>query len=78
MQEQLSQPDLAAAERKKLEATMRQREETIMPLYHQVAVTFADLHDTPWRMQDKGCITVSSEKDDEEREKSAPSFGKKK
>lgn len=30
-----------------------------MPIYHQVAVQFADLHDTPGRMQEKGVITVS-------------------
>lgn len=28
-------------------------------MYHQVAVRFADLHDTPGRMQEKGVITVS-------------------
>lgn len=28
-----------------------------MPIYHQVAVQFVDLHDTPGRMQEKGAIT---------------------
>ena len=55
----MAQPDLGLGERKKLEVSMKQREEIIKPLYHQVAVMFADLHDTPWRMQDKGCIGVS-------------------
>ena len=31
-----------------------------MPMYHQVAVMFADLHDTAGRMQEKGCINVSN------------------
>lgn len=31
-------------------------------MYYQVAVHFADLHDTPGRMQEKGVITVSTEK----------------
>lgn len=31
-------------------------------MYYQVAVHFADLHDTPGRMQEKGVITVSVEK----------------
>jgi acetyl-CoA carboxylase/biotin carboxylase 1 len=58
-QEQLAQPELAAADRQKLEAALKKRQEQIKPLYHQVAVHFADLHDTPWRMLDKGCISVS-------------------
>ncbi|NWZ94522.1 ACACB carboxylase, partial [Nesospiza acunhae] len=33
------------------------REELLLPVYHQVAVRFADLHDTPGRMQEKGVIT---------------------
>ncbi|NXC46043.1 ACACB carboxylase, partial [Penelope pileata] len=33
------------------------REELLLPLYCQVAVRFADLHDTPGRMQEKGVIT---------------------
>ncbi|TSL34519.1 Acetyl-CoA carboxylase [Bagarius yarrelli] len=32
-------------------------EEFLLPIYHQVAVQFADLHDTPGRMQEKGVIT---------------------
>lgn len=27
-----------------------------MPMYHQVALSFADLHDTPVRMYEKACI----------------------
>ncbi|NXG60343.1 ACACB carboxylase, partial [Hemiprocne comata] len=33
------------------------REELLLPVYYQVAVRFADLHDTPGRMQEKGVIT---------------------
>ncbi|NXW84959.1 ACAC carboxylase, partial [Alopecoenas beccarii] len=33
------------------------REELLLPVYYQVAVCFADLHDTPGRMQEKGVIT---------------------
>ncbi|NWU96796.1 ACACB carboxylase, partial [Upupa epops] len=33
------------------------REELLLPLYYQVAVHFADLHDTPGCMQEKGVIT---------------------
>lgn len=34
-----------------------------MPIYHQVAVQFVELHDTPGRMQEKGVITVSERSD---------------
>lgn len=34
-------------------------------MYYQVAMHFADLHDTPGRMQEKGVITVSMEAGEE-------------
>jgi acetyl-CoA carboxylase/biotin carboxylase 1 len=40
----------------KLEQRIKEREELLTPVYHQVAVTFADLHDTADRMREKGCI----------------------
>jgi acetyl-CoA carboxylase/biotin carboxylase 1 len=43
-------------ERMLLERQISDREEFLMPMYHQVAVHFADLHDTPGRMQAKGAI----------------------
>ena len=42
-----------------MEAQLRAREDFLLPIYHQVAVQFVDLHDTPGRMQEKGVITVS-------------------
>ncbi|KAG7265279.1 hypothetical protein CRUP_008184 [Coryphaenoides rupestris] len=48
---------LNPAERKELETKLKEREEFLLPIYHQVAVQFADLHDTPGRMQEKGVIT---------------------
>ena len=48
-------------EKAALEQQMREREHELLPVYRQVAVQFADLHDTAWRMQDKGCINVSSQ-----------------
>lgn len=53
-------PELSAAERKELENKLKEREEFLIPIYHQVAVQFADLHDTPGRMQEKGVINVST------------------
>lgn len=52
-------PELSPADRKELEAKLKEREEFLIPIYHEVAMQFADLHDTPGRMQEKGVITVS-------------------
>ncbi|CAL7951788.1 unnamed protein product [Xylocopa violacea] len=43
-------------EQKEIEAQIRKREQIIQPMYHQVAVHFADLHDTPERMFEKNTI----------------------
>ncbi|KAM6965705.1 acetyl-CoA carboxylase 2 [Aplochiton taeniatus] len=55
--EQLGTPELSVKQRKDLEAKLKAREEFLAPIYHQVAVQFVDLHDTPGRMQEKGVIT---------------------
>ena len=59
IKEQLSAPQKSVNERSNLEREMKKREEQLSSIYHQVAVQFADLHDTPGRMQEKGCIVVS-------------------
>lgn len=40
-----------------LKSQIAQREELLTPMYHQAAVQFAALHDTPGRMKAKGVIT---------------------
>ncbi|XP_040354637.1 acetyl-CoA carboxylase isoform X4 [Ixodes scapularis] len=45
-----------ASEKAALEAQLRKRETQLLPMYHQVALSFADLHDMPARMQEKGVI----------------------
>nr|QIC50191.1 acetyl-CoA carboxylase 2 [Acipenser sinensis] len=55
--EQLGTPELSDTERRELEIKQKAREEFLLPIYHQVAVQFVDLHDTPGRMQEKGAIT---------------------
>ncbi|TRY55633.1 hypothetical protein DNTS_008834, partial [Danionella cerebrum] len=57
--EQLGKSDLPTQERKDLEFKLKSREEFLLPIYHQVAVQFVDLHDTPGRMQEKGVITTA-------------------
>lgn len=39
-----------------LEQKVADREKYLLPIYHQVSVHFADLHDTPERMHEKGTI----------------------
>lgn len=55
--EQLASPELSDKHTKELESKLKAREEFLLPIYHQVAVQFVDLHDTPGRMQEKGVIT---------------------
>ncbi|XP_076162670.1 acetyl-CoA carboxylase isoform X2 [Ptiloglossa arizonensis] len=43
-------------ERTEIETQIRKREKDLEPMYHQVAVHFADLHDTPERMLEKNAI----------------------
>lgn len=59
IKERLMVADLQPKDKCVLEKQMKEREEQLMPIYHQVAVMFADLHDTANRMQEKGCINVS-------------------
>ncbi|XP_053219260.1 acetyl-CoA carboxylase 2 isoform X2 [Podarcis raffonei] len=55
--EQLGSLRLSAEEHKELEKQLKAREDYLLPIFHQVAVQFADLHDTPGRMQEKGVVT---------------------
>uniref|UniRef100_A0A8C5WZG1 acetyl-CoA carboxylase n=1 Tax=Laticauda laticaudata TaxID=8630 RepID=A0A8C5WZG1_LATLA len=55
--QQLSSPDLSQGERRDLEKQLKRREDDLLPVLHQAAVHFADLHDTPGRLQEKGVIT---------------------
>ncbi|KAM9281257.1 acetyl-CoA carboxylase 2 isoform 2-T2 [Morus bassanus] len=55
--EQLGTPELSEVQRRELEKQLKAREDLLLPMYYQVAVHFADLHDTPGRMQEKGVIT---------------------
>ncbi|XP_069788811.1 acetyl-CoA carboxylase 2 isoform X3 [Narcine bancroftii] len=54
---QLGSSELSEEVHKDIEAKLKAREEYLFPIYHQVATEFADLHDTPGRMQEKGVIT---------------------
>lgn len=54
MEEYLSAGDKLKA--CQVETKLKERLSTLLHVYHTVAVHFADLHDTPERMLEKGCI----------------------
>lgn len=54
--EHAGSPALSATERTIADRELAAYEEHLLPTYHQVAVAFADLHDTAGRMMEKGCI----------------------
>ncbi|XP_028408241.1 acetyl-CoA carboxylase-like isoform X2 [Dendronephthya gigantea] len=53
----LAAPDLSIKDRKTVEKQLKEREEILLPVYQQVAITFADLHDTAGRMHEKGVVS---------------------
>ena len=57
--EKLTSPQLNPDEKAELQKRLAARQEKLLPMYHQVAIQFADLHDTPGRMEEMGVITVS-------------------
>ncbi|XP_047552330.1 acetyl-CoA carboxylase 2 isoform X3 [Lutra lutra] len=54
--EQLGTPGLSDKDRKDLEGQLKAREQRLLPVYHQVAVQFASLHDKPICMLEKGAL----------------------
>ncbi|PRT52762.1 Acetyl-CoA carboxylase [Wickerhamiella sorbophila] len=54
--EELNQDGLEESERQELRAKVDRREKELLPIYQQVSVQFAELHDRPGRMQAKDCI----------------------
>ena len=56
MMEKLQDPSLSNSEKANLEQQIKRREELLAGVYHQVAVKFAELHDTPVGMKEKGTI----------------------
>ncbi|KAG0315088.1 acetyl-coenzyme-A carboxylase [Dissophora globulifera] len=56
LKQQYENPALAGAERDAVKSKMTEREQELLPVYQQIAVQFADLHDTAGRMKAKGTI----------------------
>lgn len=56
MQQQIEQNSANKELVAQLEHKIKERTQSLLHVYHTVAVHFADLHDTPERMLEKGCI----------------------
>eukprot|EP00794_Sanderia_malayensis_P012741 gene12741-14046_t len=54
---QLVSPELSIMERRATERKIAEREIELLPIYQQIALQFADLHDTAGRMQEKGVVS---------------------
>lgn len=52
----LEDPSLSKEQLSKIKTKMAEREEQLLPVYLQIALQFADLHDRPGRMQAKNTI----------------------
>ena len=53
----LASTTIGEEERARVESRKEAREELVGGVYHQIAVQFAELHDTPTRMKEKGVLT---------------------
>ena len=49
----------AGRSKEAIQRELKAREDKLYPVYYQVANQFADLHDTPGRMQAKGCLQAA-------------------
>ncbi|KAL1921184.1 uncharacterized protein VTP21DRAFT_10900 [Calcarisporiella thermophila] len=56
LKRQLEDPNISSDDRSELQAKLEAREQELMPVYSQLALQFADLHDTAGRMKAKGCV----------------------
>ncbi|KAI8616899.1 acetyl-CoA carboxylase [Chytriomyces sp. MP71] len=56
LKDQLRDPAIDAETKAKVQAQFNQRERQLLPIFHQISVQFADLHDKPGRMLAKGAV----------------------
>lgn len=59
LRHQLADKSLDQDEQSTIKVKMVEREKLLMPVYGQISLQFADLHDTPGRMQAKGVIRMA-------------------
>ncbi|KAI9329995.1 acetyl-CoA carboxylase [Obelidium mucronatum] len=58
LKDQLRDPALDADVKAKVQAQFNARERQLLPVFHQISVQFADLHDKPGRMLAKGAVSA--------------------
>ncbi|EDO19481.1 hypothetical protein Kpol_1018p8 [Vanderwaltozyma polyspora DSM 70294] len=61
LKNKLSDPNISTEDQQEISKQLATREKQLMPIYHQVTVQFADLHDRPSRMLAKGVISKEIE-----------------
>ncbi|KAH7329548.1 acetyl-CoA carboxylase [Stachybotrys elegans] len=61
LKKQLENPNLSAAESEDLKKKLTIREKQLLPVYGQIALQFADLHDRAGRMKAKGTVREALE-----------------
>ncbi|EGS20342.1 acetyl-CoA carboxylase-like protein [Thermochaetoides thermophila DSM 1495] len=59
LKKEMAKEGLSKEESDNIKKKMQQREELLLPIYHQICVQFADLHDRAGRMKAKGVIRQS-------------------
>ncbi|ODQ67206.1 hypothetical protein NADFUDRAFT_49644 [Nadsonia fulvescens var. elongata DSM 6958] len=56
LMQSLEKPGLSSDESSDIRVKLAEREQLLLPIYSQISVQFADLHDRAGRMLEKGCI----------------------
>ncbi|QSL66810.1 hypothetical protein MERGE_001197 [Pneumocystis wakefieldiae] len=56
LKKQLQNPNLSQDQLIEIKAKIDEREKLLLPIYHQISIEYADLHDLPVRMERKGAI----------------------
>ena len=61
LKKRLQDKSLSAEEQNKIKAKMTEREDLLLPVYMQISLQYADLHDRAGRMKAKGTIRMALE-----------------
>ncbi|EMR08782.1 hypothetical protein PNEG_02952 [Pneumocystis murina B123] len=56
LKKQLQNPNLSQDQLTEIKTKIDEREKLLLPIYHQISIEYADLHDLPIRMERKGAI----------------------
>ena len=67
LKKSLDDPTISEMQKQEIKIHLDAREQELLPIYSQIAIQFADLHDTPGRMKSKETIRKSLEWKDSRR-----------